>query len=75
MAFSPVIPLIVKPNLQYATEVWDAYIQDLVDSIERVQRHEARFIKGDYNKNSVYGNAAITGFRQILCCLGEKLIG
>ena len=36
---------IVRPNLEYATAVWDPYRQEQIDSIEAVQRRAARFIK------------------------------
>ena len=39
---------IVRPNLEFATAVWDPYRQDQIDSIEAVQRGAARFIKRDY---------------------------
>ena len=38
---------IVRPNLEYATAVWDPYRQEQIDSIEAVQRRAARFIKRD----------------------------
>ena len=38
---------IVRPNLEYATAVWDPYRQEQIDSIETVQRRAARFIKRD----------------------------
>ena len=43
---------IVRPNLEFATAVWDPYRQEQIDSIEAVQRRAARFIKGDYNWTS-----------------------
>jgi len=43
----------VRPNLEYATAVWDPYRQDQIDAIEAVQRRVARFIKRDYSRNSV----------------------
>ena len=36
---------IVRPNLEYATAVWDPYRQEQIDSIEAAQRRAARFIK------------------------------
>ena len=43
---------IVRPNLEYATAVWDPYRQEQIDSIEAVQRRAARFIKRDYDRTS-----------------------
>ena len=43
---------IVRPNLDYATAVWNPYRQEQIDSIEAVQRCAARFIKRDYNRTS-----------------------
>ena len=42
----------MRPNLEYATAVWDPYRQEQIDSIEAVQRRAARFIKRDYNRTS-----------------------
>ena len=45
---------IVRPNLEYATAVWDPYRQEQIDSVEAVQRHTARFIERDnYRTSSV----------------------
>ena len=43
---------IARPNLEYATAVWDPYRQKQIDSIEAVQRRAARFIKREYNRTS-----------------------
>ena len=43
---------IVRPNLEYATAVWDPYRQEQIDSVETVQRRAARFIRRDYNRTS-----------------------
>ena len=42
----------VRPNLDYATAVWNRYRQEQIDSFEAVQRRTARFIKKDYNRTS-----------------------
>ena len=42
----------MRPNLEYATALWDPYRQEQIDSIEAVQRRAARFIKRDYNRTS-----------------------
>ena len=56
---------IVRPNLQYATAVWDPYRQEQIDSIEVVQWHAAKFIKRDYNYQNFfrYRNATVQGPR------------
>ena len=36
---------IVRPNLEYATAVWDPYRQEQIDSIEAAHQRAARFIK------------------------------
>ena len=42
----------MRPNLEYATAVWDPYRQEQIDSIEAVQQRMARFIKRDHNRTS-----------------------
>ncbi len=38
----------VRSILEYASAVWDPYLQKDINLIERVQRKAARFVKGDY---------------------------
>ena len=35
---------LVRPSLEYACFVWDPYLQQDIDAIERVQRRAARFL-------------------------------
>jgi len=39
---------LVRPQLEYATAVWDPYRQNQVDQIECVQNRAVRFIKSNY---------------------------
>ena len=43
---------IVRPNLEYASAVWDPYRQGQIDKIEAVQQCRARFIKKNYDRSS-----------------------
>jgi len=45
---------LVRPKLEYASAVWDPYLSKDINSIERVQRIAARWVKSNYNwENSV----------------------
>ena len=39
---------LVRSTLEYGSSIWDAYLQKDINSIEKVQRQAARFIKGDH---------------------------
>ena len=39
---------LIRSSLEYGTTVWDPYLKQDVDRVERVQRQAARFIKRDY---------------------------
>ena len=39
---------LVRSSLEYASAVWDPYIQQDIDKLERVQRRAARFISKDF---------------------------
>ena len=43
---------LVRPQLEYASEVWAPHTKSLVDQIEAVQRRSARWIKSDYGQTS-----------------------
>ncbi len=43
---------IVRPQLEYAGNVWDPYQDFLVRELERVQRRAARFVMGDFRQTS-----------------------
>ena len=39
---------LIRSSLEYGATVWDPYLKQDVDCLERVQRQAARFIKRDY---------------------------
>ena len=39
---------LVCSKLEYGSVVWDPFLKNVIDRLERVQRSAARFIKGDY---------------------------
>ena len=39
---------LVRSKLEYAATVWDPFIKNEIEKLERVQRQAARFIKNDY---------------------------
>ena len=39
---------LVRSTLEYGSSIWDPYLQKDINSIEKVQRQAARFIKRDY---------------------------
>lgn len=43
---------LVRPQLEYGSEVWSPYTKTLIDQIENVQRRAARWIKHDYSHTS-----------------------
>ena len=43
---------LVYPNLEYAATVWDPYTKSNVNKIEKCQRCAARFVNGDYSRES-----------------------
>ncbi|XP_071177850.1 uncharacterized protein [Mytilus edulis] len=47
---------LVRPSLEYACSVWDPYLQQDIDSIEKVQRRAARFVTNKYRNTSSVGN-------------------
>ena len=38
----------VRPLLEYASQAWDPYTDNLSNEIEKIQRHAARFVTSDY---------------------------
>ena len=46
---------LVQPHLEYASSVWDPYTDELVETIEKIQRRAARFVKSDYRRTSSIG--------------------
>ena len=43
---------LVRPQLEYASTVWDHTIKTHINTVEAVQRRAARFITGDYRQES-----------------------
>lgn len=43
---------LVKPQLEYASEIWSPHTQIQIDQVESVQRRAARWIKSDYGRTS-----------------------
>ena len=39
---------LVRPHLEYASSVWDAYFKQDINQLEKVQRKDARFVCGKY---------------------------
>ena len=50
---------LVRPKLEYASAVWDPYYNTHKESIEKVQRRAARFVKNDYGYTSSVSNMLI----------------
>ena len=42
----------VRPQLEYASTVWDPSTRKNINQLEQVQRHAARYVTGNYNTNS-----------------------
>ena len=53
---------LVRPQMEYCSSVWDPYETGDVATLEKVQRRAARFVKGDYKRES--------SVRQMICDLG-----
>ena len=43
---------LIRPRLEYASEVWNPYTSTLVDRLEQVQRAAARFVFRDYRRTT-----------------------
>ena len=43
---------LVRPQLEYGSEIWSPHTQTLIDQIEGVQRRAARWIKADFYRTS-----------------------
>ena len=50
--FLPCDKAIVRPQLEYASPVWDPHTKDDIHKIEGVQRRAARWVLGDYSPYS-----------------------
>lgn len=42
----------VRPQMEYASIIWDPYTINNIRSLEMVQRRAARFVTGDYHRSS-----------------------
>lgn len=47
---------LVRPQMEYASEIWSPHTQTQIDQVENVQRRAARWIKSDYNRTSSVTN-------------------
>ena len=52
---------LVRPQLEYASAVWDPYKQNQIDKLEKIQRRAVRFICGDYQRDS-----SVTNMREMI---------
>ena len=43
---------LLRPILEYATQVWDPYQQNLICKIEMIQRRVAKWVQSDYSFQS-----------------------
>ena len=43
---------LIRPAMEYASPIWDPYLQKDISTLERVQRKAARWVKGDYTQQS-----------------------
>ena len=43
---------LVRPVMEYASEIWDPQTQNNITALERVQRRSTRFIMNDYSRES-----------------------
>ena len=43
---------LVRPQMEYCSSVWDPYEKGDVATLEKVQRRAARFVKGNYKRES-----------------------
>jgi len=53
---------LIRPQMEYCSSVWDPYETWDVTTLEKVQRRAARFVKGDYKRES--------SVMQMICDLG-----
>ena len=43
---------LVRPGMEYAAPIWDPYLQEDINSLEKIQRKAARWAKSDYSPHS-----------------------
>ncbi len=63
---------IVRPNLEYASSVWDPHQKNHINKIEMVQRRAARFIKRQYNREPGTVTRIMNELKLPTLKLGEK---
>ena len=57
---------LVRPLLEYCSQIWDPYEKGDILSPEKVQRRAARFVSGDYHRESSVTN--------MICNIGWQLL-
>ena len=55
---------LVRPLLEYASQAWDLYTDNLSNEIEKIQRRAARFVTSDYQN---YEFGSVTKLLEDLC--------
>ena len=75
----------VRPTLEYATTVWDPYLQKDIKAVEQVQRRAARYVLNDYSTRTpgcVTGMVSKLHWESLetrrrndrsLCCIGSSM--
>ena len=43
---------LIRPGMEYAAPIWDPYLQKDINSLEKVQRKAARWVKSDFSPHS-----------------------
>ena len=46
---------LVRPQLEYASTVWDSHTKSNINALEMVQRRAARFVSGNYRRQASVG--------------------
>ena len=55
---------LVRPLLEYASQAWDLYTDNLSNEVEKIQRRAARFVTSDYQN---YEFGSVTKLLEDLC--------
>ena len=66
---------LVRPQLEYSSEVWSPHTQAHIDQLEAVQRRAARWVKSDFGRtSSVTGMFQSLSWRRLdLRCIDSRL--
>ena len=59
--------IIVRPNLEYCSSVWDPSHQKDIDKLENVQRSASRFVANNYSKTPGTVTNILNDLNGILC--------